>query len=38
MTIHVQEGKSYADCLKQSWNNSRILTQEKTRPPQPKNQ
>jgi hypothetical protein len=35
MTIHAQEGKSYADCLKQSWNTSRILTQEKTRPSQP---
>ena len=35
MTIHAQEGKSYADCLKQSWNTSRMLTQEKTRPSQP---
>jgi membrane-bound lytic murein transglycosylase len=35
MTIHAQEGKSSADCLKQSWNTSRILTQEKTRPSQP---
>jgi hypothetical protein len=35
MTIHAQESKSYADCLKQSWNTSRVLTQEKTRPSQP---
>jgi hypothetical protein len=35
MTIHAQEGKSYADCLKQSWKTSRILTQEKPRPSQP---
>lgn len=27
MTIHAQEGKSYADCLKQSWNTNRMLTQ-----------
>jgi hypothetical protein len=25
-TIHAQEGKSCTDCLKQSWNTSRILT------------
>jgi hypothetical protein len=35
MTIHAQEGKSYADCLKQSWNISRILIKEKTKPPKP---
>jgi hypothetical protein len=35
MTIHAQEGKSYANCLKQSWNTSRILIQEKTKPPKP---
>jgi hypothetical protein len=28
MTIHAQKGKSYADCLKQHWNTSWILTRE----------